>query len=141
MEIVIDNPSTYLMFGLGKIGTSQNWGSTNGTYWYKYGSAIYGAGGSNVAAGMTYASNDRLMFAWDTDQNKCWFGKNGTWGSSMNPNSDTGYDIVGSFSAGDLDDKVGIAVIGGNGSAYGLDGVIKKSGDLAYTIPTGFSSQ
>jgi len=57
--------------------------------------------GSNAGAygsGSTYTTNDIMMLAMDLDNNKFYFGKNGTWFNSANPANNTGgYDINASY--------------------------------------------
>ena len=49
-------------------------------------------------SGATYGSheNDIIMMAWDLDNGKIWFGKNGTWNNA--PTSDVGNPQLGAMS-------------------------------------------
>jgi len=80
----------------------------------------------------TYAVNDYAMVALDLDNNKIYFGKNGTWLDSGNPAAGTGY-------AGSLLNSPTYAYtpyFGNYGSSLMLN---FGSTAFAYTPPTGFS--
>tara|TARA_R110000772_G_C13083201_1_gene417696 strand:- start:3 stop:647 length:645 start_codon:yes stop_codon:yes gene_type:complete len=66
-----------------------NQGGAIAGYAYANNGGVYGNGGTLASAGV-FASfgdddNDLLMMAADLDNNKIYFGKNGTWGNSQNP--------------------------------------------------------
>jgi len=61
---------------------------------------IYNNGSSAGAygSGSSYTTGDIMMLAMDLDNNKFYFGKNGTWFNSANPANNTGgYDINASY--------------------------------------------
>ena len=103
--------------------------------------------------GNSYTTGDILMVAWDADNNKMWFGKNGTWEQSGNPA--TGANPAATMSITpyknrwtmgimfeDTSANIGVANFGqdssfnGNKTAQGnTDG--NDCGDFYYAPPTG----
>ena len=72
--------------------TNFEFGNTGGGragYVYANNGGVYGNGGTLAGAGVFAEfgddDNDLLMMAADLDNNKIYFGKNGTWGNSQNP--------------------------------------------------------
>jgi len=72
--------------------TNFEFGNTGGGragYVYANNGGVYGNGGTSAGAGVFAEfgddDNDLLMMAADLDNNKIYFGKNGTWGNSQNP--------------------------------------------------------
>jgi len=115
---------------------------------------IYNNGSSAGAygSGSTYATNDIMMLAMDLDNNKFYFGKNGTWFNSANPASNTGgYDINASYTNSTW---CFAAVVYGTGSWHGNFGngyfgttQISSAGSNAsgigifeYDVPTGYTA-
>jgi hypothetical protein len=47
-------------------------------------------GGTNTSYGSAWSNNDIVMMAVDADNNKIYFGRNGIWENSANPNAGTG---------------------------------------------------
>ena len=82
--------------------TNFEFGNTGGGragYVYANNGGVYGNGGTSAGAGVFAEfgddDNDLLMMAADLDNNKIYFGKNGTWGNSQNPvNGNNGLTIV-----------------------------------------------
>jgi len=115
---------------------------------------IYNNGSSAGAygSGSTYATNDIMMLAMDLDNNKFYFGKNGTWFNSANPASNTGgYDINASYTNSTW---CFAAVVYGTGSWHGNFGngyfgttAVSSAGTNAsgngifeYNVPTGYTA-
>ena len=62
----------------------------NGTHswgWYSENGSISGNGSANIQTGTTYGTGDIVMVALDLDNNKLYFGKNGSWVYSGVPTS------------------------------------------------------
>ena len=141
--------------------TSKNWasyiGNTTSTYGLGYslytdsGSAIRTNGGSSTISGYsgTIAAGDIVMVAVDLDNNKLYFGRNGTFFNSGDPANGTGESVaiqadteyVFGLSTSASEDYFvnfgqdstfgGATTAGGNTDANGV-------GDFKYTVPTGF---
>jgi len=111
-----------------------------------------GSSAGAYGSGSTYATNDIMMLAMDLDNNKFYFGKNGTWFNSANPASNTGgYDINASYTNSTW---CFAAVVYGTGSWHGNFGngyfgttQISSAGSNAsgigifeYDVPTGYTA-
>ena len=102
------------------------------------------SGGSNSSLG-GFTDGDILMFALDMDNNRAYFGKNGTWFNSGNPANGTNYfslqtDVADgvTFYAG-VDANTGTELNTGNPSfsisSGNNDG---KYGNFEYSVPSGY---
>ena len=102
------------------------------------------SGGSNSSLG-GFSNGDILMFALDMDNNRAYFGKNGTWFNSGNPANGTNYfslqtDVADgvTFYAG-VDSNTGTELNTGNPSfsisSGNNDG---KYGNFEYAVPSGY---
>ena len=102
------------------------------------------SGGSNSSLG-GFSDGDILMFALDMDNNRAYFGKNGTWFNSGNPANGTNYfslqtDVADgvTFYAG-VDSNTGTELNTGNPSfsisSGNNDG---KYGNFEYEVPSGY---
>ena len=141
--------------------TSKNWasyiGNSTSSYGLGYslytdnGSAIRTNGGSSTISGYSspIASGDIVMVAVDLDNNKLYFGRNGTFFNSGDPANGTGESVaiqadteyVFGLSTSASEDYFvnfgqdstfgGLTTAGGNTDANGV-------GDFKYTVPTGF---
>ena len=107
-------------------------------------SAASVSGGSNSSLG-GFSDGDILMFALDMDNNRAYFGKNGTWFNSGNPANGTNYfslqtDVADgvTFYAG-VDNCTGTELNTGNPSfsisSGNNDG---KYGNFEYEVPSGY---
>ena len=107
-------------------------------------SAASVSGGSNSSLG-GFSDGDILMFALDMDNNRAYFGKNGTWFNSGNPANGTNYfslqtDVADgvTFYAG-VDANTGTELNTGNPSfsisSGNNDG---KYGNFEYEVPSGY---
>tara|TARA_R110000851_G_scaffold124944_2_gene255541 strand:+ start:30 stop:1409 length:1380 start_codon:yes stop_codon:yes gene_type:complete len=61
--------------------------NNNGLYWYGNGTAMYDAQNNSGNAYGGFVNNDIVMIALDMDNKALYFGKNGTWQNSGNPES------------------------------------------------------
>ena len=136
--------------------TSKNWanyiGNTTSTYGLGY--ALYSAGsyytngGENSLGVGAFSAGDIINTAVDLDNNKIWWGLNGTYFSSGNPSTNTNgvsiqadTEYVFGISPSVSEDYFvnfgqdstfgGLTTAGGNTDANGV-------GDFKYTVPTGF---
>lgn len=91
----------------------------------------YPGGSSTDAISGGYATNDVLMFAYDTANRQIWMGKNGTWGGSP---STTGKSVGGTG-------EMTLVIGSGSGSGSSLTAsIVLGSANLNYSVPTGFSA-
>lgn len=117
-------------------------GSTSGGYGI-FGSTSVAADGSKVnngsftsVTGAGFTTNDVLMFAFDADAGKLWFGKNGTWLESGAPASGTNAQFT-SIPAGTYLPAI---------SSYSGTGYTSSASNnfgqrpFAYTAPSGFKA-
>jgi len=106
---------------------------------YNYASATYLSkvtNGSGTTTTMTIAGvNDVLMFALDLDNNKIWFGKNGTWIDSGNPATGT----TATFSSVTAGSYVPAVTLSGAGVSVTLNSTFGQR-PFTYTPPTGFNA-
>jgi len=137
--------------------TSKNWanyiGNTTSTYGLGY--ALYGSGSyytngteNNTLGASTFSTGDIINMAVDLDNNKIWWGLNGTYFASGNPSTNTNgvsiqadTEYVFGISPSISDDYFvnfgqdstfgGETTAGNNTDANGV-------GDFKYTVPTGF---
>ena len=112
-------PSTY-----GFIGNTND-----GTLAGLYGITGHGAG----VGSYTYSLNDTIMIAIDADNNKVYYGKNGTYFGTGNPSAGTGGTTQTLTAGVDYLPYVG----GYNGSAWAVNFGQRA---FTYTVPTGFKS-
>lgn len=110
-------------------GLSTNAGYNEGYLYANGGNKIILA--SSTAYGNTYTNGDVIGVAFDGDNDKIWFSKNGTWQASGDP-------AAGTNAASSTVTGSKIPYVGGTGSASGT----VNFGDSAfvYTPPTGFSA-
>ena len=136
--------------------TSKNWanyiGNTTSTYGLGYGlysaGSYYTNGGENSLGVGAFSAGDIINTAVDLDNNKIWWGLNGTYFSSGNPSTNTNgvsiqadTEYVFGISPSVSEDYFvnfgqdstfgGLTTAGGNTDANGV-------GDFKYTVPTGF---
>jgi hypothetical protein len=112
-------PSTY-----GFIGNTND-----GTLAGLYGITGHGAG----VGSYTYSLNDTIMIAIDADNNKVYYGKNGTYFGTGNPSAGTGGTTQTLTAGVDYLPYVG----GYGGSAWAVNFGQRA---FTYTVPTGFKS-
>ena len=131
-EVKIDSiyNSLNVMVGIGPLGiiTTNYPGQDSNTYGYhsdngyKYNNAV------GVAYGSSYTVNDIIMVALDLDNNKIWWGKNGTWQASGDPAAGTNFAYD--------------SLSGNKGPYIGLYATAKITmifnAPFSYTIPSGF---
>ena len=110
---------------------------------------------SQTSYGNSFQSGDILMVALDMDNNKVYFGKNGTWQNSGDPTSgSTGTGAAFTVTAG-LKYYPACSIIGGGGEAYQFNfgnGYFKTTavssagtnanglGIFEYNVPTGYTA-
>ena len=131
------------MLGVGERTASHNNASTGGyttgssttsAYAYSDTGGNYIAAGNNQTSGLgAYVLNDTFTIAYDTDAEKVWIGKNGTWGSGCGDPGASGAGFPLSYANGGY--AFVVASVSNNG---GNDFTITWGGSN-YTIPTGFS--
>ena len=129
-------------FGSSTDITTQGYGyyNANGDLYYR---------GSSTSYGATYGSGDIVQVALDCDNNRVFFGKNGTWQNSADPtNASTGFsmnatDATYVFAASVQQDEIhanfgngyfnttAVASAGTNASGNGI---------FEYDVPTGFTA-
>ena len=99
---------------IGITGDSANIARTNGSIlngthswgWYSENGSISGNGSANIETGTTYGTNDIVMVALDLDNNKLYFGKNGSWVYSGVPTSgSTGTGAISIIAASTTNDQ------------------------------------
>ena len=130
--------------------------SYSGQYICLYGSNWYsnGSNQSTYQSGISLASGVIGMMALDRDNNKIWFGVNGSWGGSQNPATNTG----GQSLPGDLDEfwNFGISSYSNSGTGeyqanfgngyFGTTAVssagtnASENGIFEYDVPTGYTA-
>jgi len=128
--------------------------SYTGNYLALYGANYYSNGSSQGTYGVQLTSGNIGMLAMDRDNNKFWWGVNGSWGTGHNPATNTG----GFALPGDLDDfwHFAISVYSNSGAgAYefnfgnGYFGTTQISsegtnasgiGKFEYDVPSGFTA-
>ena len=130
-ETIVNNPSQYRVVGLGLTASGAGAGYYNdlfGWYWNGTGTpplflTTNASGVTKAATGvahgdtseLTFYDGDILMWAWDADNDKIYFGRNGTWYNNGDPAAGTGNIIGGQdLSADDYYLKVGYMNAGGN---------------------------
>ena len=141
--------------------TSKNWasyiGNTTSTYGLGYslytdsGSAIRTNGGSSTISGYsgTIAAGDIVMVAVDLDNNKLYFGRNGTFFNSGDPANGTGESVaiqadteyvfgLSTSASEDYFVNFGQDSTFGGGTTAGGNTDANGVGDFKYTVPTGF---
>ena len=97
-EVTLNSPATYRQIGIaqGASGTGTSYNDNIFGFYYNGNPPIWltknssGTTRGNAVShgsgtGTTWTSGDKLMFAWDADNDKIWFGLNGTWYASGNP--------------------------------------------------------
>ena len=99
---------------IGITGDSANIARTNGSIlngthswgWYSENGSISGNGSANIQTGTTYGTGDIVMVALDLDNNKLYFGKNGSWVYSGVPTSgSTGTGAISIIAASTTNDQ------------------------------------
>ena len=131
------------MLGIGERTASHNNASTGGylysgttsAYAYADNGNNYILAGNNQTSGLgAYVLNDVFTIAYDTDAEKVWFGKNGTWGSGCGDPGAGGAGFPLSYA------NEGYAfVVASASNSSGNDFIITWGGS-DYTKPTGFSN-
>ena len=132
------------MLGVGERTASHNNASTGGytggsgttsAYAYADTGNTYIAAGNNQASGLgAYVLNDVFTIAYDTDAEKVWFGKNGTWGSGCGDPGAGGAGFPLSYA------NEGYAFVVASASNNGGNDFTITWGGSDYTKPTGFSN-
>ena len=131
------------MLGVGERTASHNNASTGGytggtgttsAYAYADNGNTYSLSGNNQTSGLgAYVLNDVFTIAYDTDAEKVWFGKNGTWGSTCGDPGAAGVGFSLSYA------NEGYAFVVASASNSGGNDFTITWGGSDYTIPTGFS--
>ena len=162
MKVVNEGNTDYEFGIVGKAGTSvSSWMGSSGSYGYSYESnAKLRANGTTVDSwGSTYDDGDILGCAFDLDNNKIYFSKNGSWQESGDPSSGSnGYTIVAAadtpagayfVGAGDFSGSAGQSGQFNFGNGYfGTTAVATNSGNgyqdadgngiMNYSVPTNY---
>ena len=108
---------------------------TTSAYAYADNGNNYIAAGNNQASGLgAYVLNDVFTIAYDTDAEKVWFGKNGTWGSGCGDPGAGGAGFPLSYA------NEGYAFVVASASNNGGNDFTITWGGSDYTKPTGFSN-
>lgn len=96
-EVTPTNAPVYYLVGISKDGVStDNYpGADANSYAYRGDTGNKTNGASNSAYGNTYTTNDVIGVAYDADNGKLWFSKNGTWQNSGDPASGTNAAFTG----------------------------------------------
>ena len=130
------------MLGVGERTASHNNASTGGyttsgttsAYAYTDTGGNYIAAGNNQTSGLgAYVLNDVFTIAYDTDAEKIWIGKNGTWGSGCGDPGAGGSGFPLSYA------NEGYAFVVASVSNNGGNDFTLTWGGSDYTIPTGFT--
>ena len=108
-----------------------------GTYGNYYGmtldGTLYANNASTGSYGSSFTSGDVLMVAFDRDNSKIYFGKNGTWFNSSNPATQTNPAASSISTTATLFPSVGAVNSSGGSSNFGAR-------PFAYTAPSGFKA-
>lgn len=86
IDLGVYDDNAELIGGITDTPHAHLWRINNGIYYFSVNSYSVGHTASSAA-------NDVLMFAADFDNNKIWFGKNGTWNEG-DPATNTGYSLL-----------------------------------------------
>jgi len=160
MKVVNEGNTDYEFGIVGKAGTSvSSWMGSSGSYGYSYESnAKLRANGTTVNSwGSTYDDGDILGCAFDLDNNKIYFSKNGSWQQSGDPSSGSnGYTIVAAadtpagayfIGAGDFSGSSGQSGQFNFGNGYFGTTAVSSAGTNAsnlgifeYDVPSGFTA-
>ena len=160
-EMNSDNHIYTTHLGNASNGTGKWWGS-GGT---SSSNKKIGDGNSSTIEFYPYDNGDILMFALDCDNEKIWFGKNGTWYTNNNSTTTTGTAISNNTATPAFstvsNSKLWIPAVFGNAGAdnwsinfgngyFGTTAVTTNSGNgysgaegsskFNYTVPTGYSA-
>ena len=131
------------MLGVGERTASHNNASTGGyiysgttsAYAYSDNGNTYILAGNNQTSGLgAYVLNDVFTIAYDTDAEKVWFGKNGTWGSGCGDPGAGGAGFPLSYA------NEGYAFVVASASNNSGNDFTITWGGSDYTKPTGFSN-
>ena len=160
MKVVNEGNTDYEFGIVGAAPTSiSSWMGSSGSYGYSYESrAELRANGTTVDPwGSTYDDGDILGCAFDLDNNKIYFSKNGSWQESGDPSSGSnGYTIIAAANtpagayfvgAGDFSGSAGQSGQFNFGNGYFGSTQISSAGTNAsgngifeYDVPTGFTA-
>jgi len=160
MKVVNEGNTDYEFGIVGSAPTStSSWMGSSGTYGYAYESnAELRANGTTVDPwGSTYDDGDILGCAFDLDNNKIYFSKNGSWQQSGDPSAGSnGYTIVASadttagayfVGAGDFSGSGGQSGQFNFGNGYFGTTAVSSAGTNAsgngifeYDVPTGYTA-
>ena len=160
MKVVNEGNTDYEFGIVGAAGTStSSWMGSSGSYGYAYESnAELRANGTTVDPwGSTYDDGDILGCAFDLDNNKIYFSKNGSWQQSGDPSAGSnGYTIVAAadtpagayfVGAGDFSGGGGQSGQFNFGNGYFGTTAVSSAGTNAsgigifeYDVPTGFTA-
>ena len=160
MKVVNEGNTDYEFGIVGAAGTStSSWMGSSGSYGYSYESnAELRANGTTVDPwGSTYDDGDILGCAFDLDNNKIYFSKNGSWQESGNPSAGSnGYTIVAAadtpagayfVGAGDFSGSSGQSGQFNFGNGYFGTTAVSSAGSNAsnngifeYDVPTGYTA-
>ena len=128
-EVLLSSGTSAWAGGIATTTTGLSYGSLSSGSAYAYsnnGNSYNGQTGTSY--GSTYAAGDTVMVAYDADNGKIWFGKNGTWQASGNPATATNpayTGISGTYAPAYLTNSSTVVC------NFGQQG-------FAYTPPTGF---
>ncbi len=160
MKVVNEGNTDYEFGIVGAAGTStSSWMGSSGSYGYAYESnAELRANGTTVDPwGSTYDDGDILGCAFDLDNNKIYFSKNGSWQQSGDPSAGSnGYTIVAAadtpagayfVGAGDFSGGGGQSGQFNFGNGYFGTTAVSSAGSNAsnngifeYDVPTGYTA-
>ena len=129
-ETIVNNPSTYrvLGFSIGQSGAGSGYTNNIFGFYYNGNPPLFltknSSGTSRAASGVSHgasvgtpnwANGDKLMWAWDADNDKIYMGLNGTWYNSGDPAAGTGQIIdTEDLSASSFYFKLGYTADGGS---------------------------
>ena len=138
----------------GQSGENQNFpGQWSEGWGYYYANGVIYNGGSSIATYSTFAAGDIISIAVDMDNEKLYFGKNGTWQNSANPATNSnGIDISGIASNSNVVFGLQVEASSGGGtygdfnfgspsfsiSSSNTDG--NGYGNFEYAVPSGYYS-
>ena len=146
VEVVVGTYFTSGNFDCGIINAANTRTTGNGNYgaigyaptgYSCFTTGAYANNNTTSASGTSYVTNDVIGIAYDADNGKLWFGKNGTWMSSGDPAAGTNA-AFSSIPSGEY--VFGFGCASGTSGRYTNATLNFGQRPFAYTPPTGFKS-